>query len=644
MDPRLLPFFALVLGCSGDPDKRVNKTKSEALVHRLNNAEYDSVVGDLFETSQNPARRFPTDPRVAGFDNNALALSVSPTFVDLHHLAVGQILDEFFDGWRATPVRLVAEAEWAQVEKVGGEDSDTGHRMLVPGDLLGTTIGSVPQTGHYTFEVIATDGTAELAFYVDGALHSTRSIEAPGTLSFEVELASGLRGFELVLLDDNGGLDVDAVVLDGPYGTVADANWTYGEVVECNPENGAKCARQVIRDFGKRAWRRKLSADEVDSVLAIWQEADGLGLDFNAALRFSLEAILLSPEFLYRVEDPALSPINDLLDGYAMASRLSFFLWSSSPDSELLDAAADGSLLEPEQLEAQTRRMLADPRAHALVDNFIGQWWSLRALDRTEIESEGMTDALRIDMVRELEYHAERMVLGGASLTELFSYQQTWASPRLAEHYGLSVAADAGWSLVDLGAVDRQGLLTNAGWLSLNANEVTRGKSVLENFLCEQVSVPPAGVTEGLDEAIEAGEGSFRERVELERTTKAECSGCHGILDPLGFTLSNYDLVGAYTPLDEYGFLIDPSGALPDGAEVADALELSDRLGVSADASRCMVQKTFTYAVGRPLTSNDAELIDALTEEFVEGGHLFEELVVELVATDTFRTHPRDSE
>ena len=296
-------------------------------------------------------------------------------------------------------------------------------------------------------------------------------------------------------------------------------------------------------------------------------------------------------------------------------------------------------LQRPEVIKAEVIRMLADPRAEALIWNLAGQWWGLRALAETPLENEGLTNGLRIDMVREMEHHARRVLLDGAPMTEALTYQSTFASPRLAGHYGISTDPNSGWGTVDLSGSGRQGLLMSGGWLTITTGVVFRGKSILENFLCEETSPPPAEVTSDLSDEIEAGEGSYRERLETARTFNEPCTGCHAVIDPLGFPFDEFDAAGKQMDVDRFGYAFDTSGALPSGTAVSGARDLSSQLATDPKVARCMVQKTYSYALGRKPGAVDWAAIDSLAEEFVANDHSFQSLVVSLTTSELFRTH-----
>jgi hypothetical protein len=409
--------------------------------------------------------------------------------------------------------------------------------------------------------------------------------------------------------------------------------------------NETPCARQILTSFGRKAWRRALSTEDVDRLMAVVLANRAAGDAFEVALGVGLQAILTSPNFLFRVEeDPALGvPNAHQLKPYELATRLSYFLWSTTPDETLLAAAEAGTLGDPAELERQARRMLADPRAQALVDNFGGQWLRTRQLSLVQPSPQLFptftANQLAQAMAKETELVFAEVVQTDRSMLDLLDADFTYVNAALAAHYGLQGSFDASrFTRVTLPASsNRRGLLTHAGILTLNStptrnSTVKRGKWVLDRLLCQEPPPPPANIPQ-----LPSGptSGSLRQRME-QHVSDPVCAACHGKMDPIGFALEHYDAIGAWRATDgEYA--IDARGTLPDGRSFNGAIELGRTLKEDPDLPACMVRHVFTYALGRRPEGADEQELDHLTLSFKNRGYRMKELLVQVVLSPTFR-------
>jgi hypothetical protein len=370
-------------------------------------------------------------------------------------------------------------------------------------------------------------------------------------------------------------------------------------------------------------------------------EGDGV----EEGLELAIRGILLSPHFIYRPEldDDPLSAQPRLLNDYELASRLSYFLWSSMPDQALFEAAAKSSLRGEAELRAQVDRMLNDPKAQALVDNFAGQWLRIRSLDDHVPDYASFPEwdeALRDAMGQEAKLFFDEFLRGNVSLDELLLTDFTFLNDRLAEHYGLPFDLGSQLERVNLGANDsRFGLLTLGSLLTVTStpirtSPVKRGVWILEQLLCSEPPPPPPGV-EGLPEG-EMSSGSLRDRLELHRADPT-CASCHNLMDPLGLGLENYDAIGSFRTEDD-GFPVDASGQLIDGQAFSDAREMAALIQQDERFEHCIVEKLFTYALGRPVASTEQPFIEAIAEEFAQSGSELPELIKLIVTSEPFQT------
>ncbi len=401
-------------------------------------------------------------------------------------------------------------------------------------------------------------------------------------------------------------------------------------IVPCAVEvEGRTCAASVVTALTRRAFRRPVPALEADAYLAPFDHALALGLGPTEGLAASVAAVLLSPSFLFKLE---VDPVPDsggvrALDPHEMAVRLSYALWSTMPDEQLFSLADQGLLSTEEQISNEITRMLADPRASALLENFIASWLGYRELEHHEVDAATFPDydpALASDMKAEAASFFAEFLANEKPFQETFTAGFTYVTERLGTHYGLppgTATAGPTPTRVATAGTTRGGLLTLGGVLmsssyATRTSPVRRGQFVFSRLLCGEVPPPPPGV-EGL--AGDTTGLTLRERMELHRAAP-ECRGCHAVMDPLGFGLENYDAIGRYRELDA-GAPVDASGNLPDGTPFAGALELGGLLEQSPEFERCVIKKLSTFAAGRLLDEHDPWL-DYLAARAGDGASL----------------------
>jgi hypothetical protein len=398
------------------------------------------------------------------------------------------------------------------------------------------------------------------------------------------------------------------------------------------------CARALLDRLTPRAWRRPLRPEEQKDLLARFDAALTLGADFDAAIAHLLHTIFASPYFLYRVERRAPIGERQRLSGHELAARLAAFLWSSAPDDLLLAAAAAGDLERPDRLDHHVRRMLSDPRAAALVDDFGGQWLHFRALDHVFKDTSRYPDfdaPLRDAMREEAARFFASFIAEDRDLRGLLTADYTYADPRLAELYGVPHPGGGDHVRVDLSGAQRRGLLTQAALLSALARPFRtspslRGAWIAQNILCAPVAAPPPGVNPNLPEEPDPA----RDRLNAHQEDPA-CASCHALIDPLGLALENYDAIGRYRSHDG-GALIDPAGRLPSGLTFQGPLELAELLADDPAFPRCVVERALTYALGRGLDADDHAAADAITQQLEDRDYRARELFVLIATSDPF--------
>ena len=412
------------------------------------------------------------------------------------------------------------------------------------------------------------------------------------------------------------------------------------------PADDGRCAGGILSALGRRAYRRPLTGGDLDTLLAFYEQGRAEG-GFETGIRKAIERLLVAPEFLFRIErdPPGLPPGTAYrLSDLELASRLSLFLWSDIPDEPLLAAAEAGRLSEPDELDRQVERMLADPRARALVDNFASQWLQLGRVRGVIPDADvfyEFDENLRADMERETTLFLESQMLGDRGVMELFDADYTFVNERLARHYGLDGVYGGRFRRV-AAVGDRTGLLGHASLLTLTAyptrtSPVLRGKWLLDNVLGMPPAEPPADVP-----ALEENHGAsaprtMRERMERHRANPA-CAACHRMMDPPGFALEHFDAIGRWRATDEYGVPVDAAGALADGAAVDGPAALRHAvLAYETSVVRTVTEKLLTYAVGRRMESFDQPAIRRIVRDAEAGGHRWSSIIRGIVESVPFQ-------
>jgi mono/diheme cytochrome c family protein len=630
-------------------------------LHRLNRAEYNNTIRDLVGVGFKPAADFPADDVGYGFDNIGDVLTMSPILLERYLAAAEAILDQAIviaDPQKAAKDRLGglrATFGAGQVpQKKGGapflhsKGEITGRTNVDAGDYIiraevyGDAAGDEPAKG-----VLRVNGTDLTSFEAKAT-----SADSAATIEGKFHLEAGSVRVSVAFLNPYADpadankkrqLYVRSIVLDGPY---CPPPLSYPEIhrklmahqADLKPR---EAAREIVTRFATRAFRRPVTPDEVERLLKMYDKADKDGERFENRVRLALYRVLVSPHFLFRVErDPANAeqgkayPISE----YALASRLSYFVWSSMPDDELFRLAGKGQLSK--NLEPQLRRMLMDPKSSAFVDNFVGQWLTLRNLADVAPDPKvfpSFDDALRSAMSKETELFFNAMLCEDRNILDFIDSDFSFVNERLAKHYGIdSVKGDA-FRRVQLPA-NRGGILTQASILTLTSypartSPVLRGKWVLEQILGTPPPPPPPDVP-ALEDTKKL-EGSLRQRMEQHRSNPS-CASCHQRMDPIGFAFENYDAIGRWRDKDGK-FDIDPAGVLPDGKTFRGPAELKIIVKGKKDLfARSLSEKVLTYALGRGLEYYDKCAVDKIVAALDKNDYRFSVLLTEVVKSEPF--------
>ena len=665
---------------------------------RLNRTEYNNTIRDLLGISIQPANEFPVDDSGYGFDNIGDVLTVSPMLMEKYMAAAAKVsrLAVFGEALPPKPTRLARLLNRRSPEATDVLSKDNYFPYSMRGSMYGNWV--FPADAEYEFRLrvanfrpdVVPDKRArmqnssaeelhaqdeinrkaapprDVVLTVDGRPVLTGVVEGTAAYGYHrgefiarVPVKAGQRMLrasfpELADLEDprkninkdmRRQLFVDYLEIVGPFAPSTEASESYRRVFICNHARGghqASCARPIIENLTRRAYRRPVTPREVDSKLALVNMALKDGDSLEEGIRLALEAVLASPNFLFHTgQQPAGKAASFQINEYDLASRLSYFLWGSMPDEELFQKA--GSLRQPGMLNSQVRRMLADPKATNLVDNFAAQWLQLRILGRTKPDLARfptVDDELLDSMRRETNLFVEAMIRENRSVLDFIDAPFTFLNGPLARHYGIAGVNGEQFRRVNLDGEQRSGLLTQASILTVSSyptrtSPPVRGKWVLENLLGSAPPPPPADVPV-LDESKKATTMSMRERLEQHRKDPS-CAPCHNAMDPIGFGLERYDAVGSYRT-HEGSVAIDSSGTLPDGKSFGGAKELKAILKSQSDAfTRNLTEKLLTFALGRGLERYDRAAVDQICKQAAQDGYKFSSIVLSIVNSKPFQ-------
>jgi len=663
-------------------------------VHRLNRSEYANAIHDLLALDVNVASLLPPDDSAFGFDNVADVLGVSPVLLErylnaadeISALAVGDrdvspgsesyhvrhdlSQDQHIDGLPLgtvggtlihhtfpldatyviqvklfrTNLNAIRGIEWEQQLEIS-VDGQRVHLASVGGaaDLL--LVGRNPTDGSDEIETRLQVRVPIKAGPRSIGVTFIQKTPALGTVRLQPYLRSSADTFE-----QTGRPHVQTVNILGPYDITGPGDTpSRRRIFICRPASAREelpCARTILSTIARRAYRRPLAKGEIEPLMAFFEAGRREGT-FDTGIQLALQRILATPKFVFRIEqDPADAAPGEayLIADLELASRLSFFLWSSIPDDELLTLASRGRLKNPQVLEQQVRRMLADPRSRALVANFAGQWLqvrNLRGMAPNSNEFPDFDDNLRQAFQRETEMFFESIMREDRSVVDLLTADYTFLNERLAIHYGIPGVRGDQFRRVTLTDDVRKGLLGKGSILLVTSHAdrtspVVRGKWILENLLGTPPPPPPQVVPPLKENEEGVKPLTTRAKMEEHRANPV-CASCHKVMDPIGFTLENFDAVGAWRARDA-GEPIDASGQFVDGTTVDGVVTLRHVLLKRPDVFvRTMTQKMLTYALGRGVEDYDMPAVRAIVRDSAKQDYRFSSLVLGIVNSAPFQ-------
>jgi len=661
-------------------------------LHRLNRTEYGNAIHDLLDLDIDAASYLPADDEANGFDNIADVLRFSPSLLEQYLSASDKISSLAVGDPSITPVSLVFHAP-----------PDLDQEKHIEGLPLGTRGGiripyNFPLDGEYDFRVfllqnivgyltgleyahqleISIDGQRVFLAQVGGEEDNKMSDANLGVakdtidarLRTRIPVKAGPRTVVVTFLrrnsapsdeplqpfthdhdlqNMNGVPRIDRMQITGPFNPTGSGDTpSRHRIFSCRPSNAAAelpCARTILTNLARRAYRRPVTGADLENLLSFYQSARNKK-NFDAGIENALRLILTNPKFLFRTEsDPAgaapgsMHPVSDL----ELASRLSFFLWSTIPDDQLITVASQGKLKDPAILEQQVKRMLADDRSEALVKNFAGQWLLLRNLPNVQPdpnEFPNFDDNLRQAFRRETEMFFGSILREDRNVLDLLTADYTFVNERLAKHYGIAGVYGSQFRRVKIANEQRRGLLGQGSILTVTSeanrtSPVKRGKFILEAILGTPPPAPPPNVPP-LKENEGAQALSVRARLEEHRKSPA-CSGCHAVMDPLGFSLENFDGVGEWR-IKEPGGAVDPSGQLADGTKVDGPVALRNAIMRHPEQFvRTLTEKMLTYGLGRGLEYYDMPTVRGIARDASRTDYKFSSIVLGIVKSTPFQ-------
>lgn len=683
-------------------DSAAHPPAGRVALHRLNRREYGNVVRDLLGVTVDVSKLLPLDDVKGHFDNDASSLQVSPAFIDQYISAAREIARQALGDIEAPAVTTTyGDIENMVISLNPRAAPGTGRQQHhIEGMPLGTRGGFTvkhwfPADGDYELTIGDMAMAREVPkmefentvlalldgqeFYrtniggeadhkaidtrldaavaeINGRLRKIRFKATAGQHDLTVTFLH--RGFaesdeRVRTATLEGGQEriqaAHALQIRGPLEvTGLGDSASRKKIFTCKPQGKADelaCASRIVTDLARRAFRRPVTQQDVNPLMVFYRDGAASG-GFEQGIREAVSGILVSPSFLYRVESANSQGAARVLSDVELASRLSFFLWSSMPDDELLDLAIQSRLSQPDVLAAQVRRMLADSRAETLVTDFSFQWLNVAKLDEIAPDSRqfpyasGLNDARPL-FKEELRLFIDSILRSDRSVLDLLTADHTFLNERLALIYAMENIKGPQFRRVTLENTARHGLLGKAAILNLTANPnrtspVLRGAWILDRLMGTPPAPPPPNV-EALGEN-RAGQPpkSVRERIELHRS-KPACMGCHAVMDPLGFALENFDTIGQFRTLDG-GVKIDPTGVLPDGTAINGPEDLRRALTARPDQFvQALTENLFTYALGRTVDFRDMPAVRKIVRGAEADRYRFDSIVLGVISSDAFR-------
>ncbi len=659
-------------------------------LHRLNRTEYAYAIRDLLQMNVDATALLPPDAMSHGFDNMADVLTTSPALMDAYIRAASKISRMAVGDpeVNSTVVKFSLPKEWSQASHVEGAPLGTRGGISV--------VHSFPADGDYVFKLsfyhsldgplfgkilgkgqqieVSIDGARVKLFDIDPKMTKWDEMQTPAVKvtagphrvtaafiqKFEGPIEDAVMAPEEDLVDlneaDVAGLTplphLNDLSIAGPTSVTGVGDTpSRRKIFICRPAASAEeipCAKKILSTLMRQAYRRPIADSDREDVMSLYQRGRN-GQDFDGGIRLALQAILASPQFVFRFEHPPASAVPGTpfqIADLELASRLSFFLWSSLPDQELIGLASQGRLKTPAVLEKQVRRMLADRRAEAMATNFARQWLhlqNLRDLQPDAYQYPNYTKNLSESMVRETELFFQSIMREDRNVLELLTADYTYVDELLARHYGIPDVSGTVFRRVQIPDPNRRGLLGHASILTLTSvsnrtSPVGRGKYVLEVLLGTPPPPPPPDVP-ALKDNTASGDArvlSVRQQMELHRANEP-CATCHKLMDPIGFSLENFDAIGQWRARDG-GVRVDASGKLFDGTTLTGPVSLREAIMNRSDAFiTSFTESLLAYGLGRLIDRNDMPTVRSIAATAGANGNRFSAFILGVVRSSPFQ-------
>jgi hypothetical protein len=648
-------------------DALVKPDPGRVTARRLNRNEYKNTIRDLVAVDFRADKDFPTDDSGYGFDNIGDILTISPILMEKYMSAAETIASRAMgaDPLPKKPLEITYDKNTG-LRRLDFSTAEASHRVDFDGEYT-VRFGFPGERG-------ADAKPVKMNFWMDGQLLDTMDVETkPSKLVYfnplslgetKVYLPEGDHVFRAAFMNDDFVKNltekdaytdkknkwIGSITFVGPYPSKVEKA-SRKKILICDPglpgSTGQACVEKIVANLAHHAYRRPVTKAEVASLMKFVEMAKSSGQSTEQGIQLALEAMLVSPEFLFRVErDP--NPLDaekaHRLSDVELATRLSYFLWSSMPDDQLLSVAEAGKLKDPATLDAQVKRMMTDKKAAAFADNFAGQWLEIRNLDSIKPDPQkfkAWNPVLKDEMRTETNMFFQYVLSENRPISEFIDSKYTFLNEDLAKFYGIKDVTGPDFRRVDLTTDQRGGVLSQGSVLAVSSypsrtSPTIRGKYVLNNILGTPPPPPPPDVP-ALDDAKIGAEVSMRKQLEAHRDN-AVCASCHGRMDVLGFGLENYDAIGKWRTVDGK-FPIDVGGTMPNGKSFQTAAQMRAILMASMpQVSRCLIEKIMTYALGRGMQTYDNRTIDQINKTVAADDYHFQTLIFEVVRSLPFQS------
>ncbi len=653
---------ALVTYIQGEFDKADKNTRPDPgriVAHRLNRNEYSNTIRDLLDVPFHAEEEFPADDASFGFDNIGAALTVSPTLMQKYLQSAEQIASRAVGGDPLPKPGLFDKR--SRIKRLDADTIEFKDRIDFDADYTfrALLVGHRGDTDKPLTLVLSIDGkplkTVEVPVQIS-AVNKQGGATQRSHVEIQTFISQGEHTFRAAFINDEQLKDIpvavrrnankniypDTIELAGPFPSTA-KHASQNKIFLCDLASGRACADRIMANLAHHAYRRPVSKPEVAELMSVYDKAKSGGYTRQQSLQFAITAMLVSPKFLYRIESDLKPGVYSRISDLELASRLSYFLWSSMPDDELLHLAETNKLHQPEIFDSQVKRLIADQKSSAFAENFPGQWLEIRSLDAIHPDAKKFpewTPDLKEAMRTETSMFFASVLRENRPIGDLIDGKYTFLNETLAKYYGIDDVIGPEFRRVDLKTDQRSGVLTQASILTVTSypnrtSVVLRGKYLLENVFGAPPPPPPPDVPK-LDEETVGVAKSLRQQMEQHRADPV-CASCHSKMDVLGFGMENYDAIGRWRTTDGK-FPIDSTGSFPNGKSFAGPAEMKALLHDNMqEFTRTIATKVLTYALGRGIEPFDRRTVKEIVNQTAAQEYKFQSLILAVTHSPAFQ-------